>query len=243
MRTRSGPRWPTTDTGEQPVVSHAADETGVLPATKWRTFGQEPTERPATRRSPAPAPPEPARTGSTARRTGPARYRAKVAGRGDPGGARTMTTSATSPTSASPTTPTLAHRPTPARVRTPARPADAAPSDPRRSAGEVEDRLQPGVGLVAVQAVATVQLHEGVGDLPGAARSGPRSTVASPVPVAAHGGVGLLRPRSPGSGRSARWSAARASPTPLRSPAAMSSAPLLARSWTACWQSRSDQRG
>ncbi|HLL62223.1 MAG TPA: YibE/F family protein, partial [Propionibacteriaceae bacterium] len=34
------------DTGEQPVVSHAPDETGVLPATKWRTFGQEPTERP-----------------------------------------------------------------------------------------------------------------------------------------------------------------------------------------------------
>ncbi len=55
------------DTGERPVVSHAADETGVLPATKWRTFGQEPTERPQPA---APAPPEPARTGSTASGTG-----------------------------------------------------------------------------------------------------------------------------------------------------------------------------
>ena len=32
--------------------AHAADETGVLPATKWRTFGQEPTEGPAPVRSP-----------------------------------------------------------------------------------------------------------------------------------------------------------------------------------------------
>ncbi len=49
------------DTGERPVVSHAADETGVLPATKWRTFGQGPAEGPAPSASPAPA-----RTGSTA---------------------------------------------------------------------------------------------------------------------------------------------------------------------------------
>ena len=49
------------DTGERPVVTHAADETGVLPATKWRTFGQEPTEGPTPS-----APPAPARTGSTA---------------------------------------------------------------------------------------------------------------------------------------------------------------------------------
>ena len=54
------------DTGERPVVSHAADETGVLPATKWRTFGQEPAERPA------PSTP-PARTGSTASGSGESR--------------------------------------------------------------------------------------------------------------------------------------------------------------------------
>ena len=53
------------------------------------------------------------------------------------------------------------------------------------SAGEVDDRLQPGVGLVAVQAVATVQLDEGVGDLPGGrpVRSPQHGGVAGPVPT------------------------------------------------------------
>ena len=96
-------------------------------------------------------------------------------------------------------------------------------------------------GLVAVQAVAAVELDEGVGDLAGDRPVGPAQRGG--VPFRADAGPDLRRRDDQRRARQLGGLQPRATSAPSRSPAAISSAQLLARSCTACWQSRSDQRG
>ena len=250
METTDGPAAVTTetaedDTGERPVVSHAPDETGVLPSTRWRTFGQEP-EPPS-----APAAPPPARTGprecSAARETPgaavpPARRRGRLRRLHLP------------PRAGRRHRPGPAYRPGPRTDPGPSRaprtlsrsPGPLTPPEFRRAAGQpVKSRIvrSQASGWSRCRQWPPSSSTKASAICRAAARSGPRSTVASASPMP----TPMLLPSSKaamtsvGNGHPAGLEAGPVGP--FRSPAAISSAPLLARSCTAWWQSRSDHRG